>query len=106
MTIDPPQGATPEYLAQVEYITGRSWPALVTQPGIYRTRSGKTAVVRNHDRETTSDYFPAHGEVILREKPRRIRWTTWKRNGQHAAIGESGFDLVEFVCPLPVRALK
>lgn len=93
MNLEPPKGATPEYMAHVEHITGRSWPVVITGPGEYRTRNGKRVVVTDHNRKTTSD-FPVEGSIILREKPLRTDWQTWKLNGQIQVIGTSDLDIV------------
>jgi hypothetical protein len=92
-TITPPAGATPEYMARVEDITGRSWPPVITGPGEYRLRNGKRAVIINHARSTVSA-FVCEGHVIVREKPLRREWQTWKPNGQIASLGQSGRDIV------------
>lgn len=91
--LTPPAGTDPAYLERVEHITGRSWPLLVDGPGEYRTRNGLRAVVSAHARNTPSAFI-CEGHVILREKPRRETWTTWKPNGQLQAIGEHPLDLV------------
>lgn len=91
--LTPPAGADPAYLERVEHITGRGWPLLVDGPGEYRTRNGLRAVVSAHARNTPSAFI-CEGHVILREKPRRETWTTWKPNGQLQAIGEHPLDLV------------
>lgn len=93
MSIEPPKDSTPEYMEWVEHHTGRSWPVIITEPGEYRTRNGKRVVVTDHDRETTSN-FPVEGNIILREKPRKEDWNTWKPNGQIQALGESELDIV------------
>lgn len=92
-SLTPPANSDAAYLARVEHITGRSWPLLIDGPGEYLTRSGLRATVSNHNRATTSS-FVCEGHVILREKPRREDWTTWKPNGQVQAIGEHPWDLV------------
>lgn len=92
-TIKPPEGATPEYMARVERITGRSLPILITEPGQYRTRGGKRVVITDHNRVTTSSW-PCEGHIIHREKPLKTEWNTWKPNGQIQAISESALDIV------------
>lgn len=92
--IEPPKGATPEYMAWVEKHTGRSLPVVIDGPGLYRARNGKTARITDHDRKASSS-FKCEGYLTLREKPKRQEWSIWKNNGQYAAIGEHPKDIVE-----------
>lgn len=91
--LTPPAGTDAAYLQRVEHITGRSWPTVIDGPGVYRTRNGLRAVVSNPARNTIST-FVCEGHIVLREKPRKESWTTWKPNGQLQAIGEHPHDLV------------
>lgn len=91
--LTPPAGTDEAYLQRVEHITGRSWPLVIDGPGDYRARNGRRVIVSAHARETSSS-FACEGHVVLREKPFRKRWTTWKPNGQMLAIGEHPWDVV------------
>lgn len=92
--ITPPAGTDSAYDAYVEHITGRSWPQVITSPGIYRTRNGKRVVIDTYNPDSG---FPFHckGVIVMKETPRKMtRWATWKSNGQMTAIGEHPFDIV------------
>ena len=39
--------------------------------------------------------FPVKGTVILREKPRKTKYTIWTLDGRHSVLESSNLDLVE-----------
>jgi len=66
--------------------------------GKYRTRSGKFATVFKLDDGGIGATFLAKGHIWGRVQSngrRRGIFTTWKINGQHQAVGEHGWDLME-----------
>lgn len=66
--------------------------------GKYRTRNGRIAVIHAVEGVGT---FPVKGSVLgkVKESGRRGRdtFTIWKITGQHQAVGEHRWDIIERV---------
>lgn len=96
--IEPPVGATAEYLTECARRTGRDLPPLIVSPGRYRTRKGWVVRI-----DTIGD--PAKSTANCKgylHRPKKsprggvsLEWQIWQPNGRFAFLDEHPLDIVE-----------